>query len=66
MIFLPEHEPRVLGTSNFYLLKGDSIAIAGGSFEHHLFQFRLYYYGWFYVEMTTAAKALFPYQKCSS
>jgi hypothetical protein len=41
----------VLGISDFTLLKGKPITIAGQVFEHRLFHFRLPYSGWCHVEV---------------
>jgi hypothetical protein len=51
VMFLQEHRAGVLGISDFTLLKGDPITIAGAVFEHRLFHFRLPYSGWCHVEV---------------
>jgi hypothetical protein len=50
-MFLQQHQPGVLGISDFTQLKGDPITIAGVAFEHRLFHFRLPYSGWCHVEV---------------
>ena len=45
-MFLQEHRAGVLGISDFTLLKGEPITVAGAVLEHRLFQFRLPYSGW--------------------
>jgi len=50
-MFLQQHQPGVLGISDFTLLKGQPITIAGQVFEHRLFHFRLPYSGWCHVEV---------------
>lgn len=51
VMFLQEHRAGVLGISDFTLLKGEPITIAGAVFEHRLFHFRLPYSGWCHVEV---------------
>jgi len=51
VMFLQQHQPGVLGISDFTLLKGQPITIAGQAFEHRLFHFRLPYSGWCHVEV---------------
>jgi hypothetical protein len=51
VMFLQHHQPGVLGISDFTLLKGKPITIAGQVFEHRLFHFRLPYSGWCHVEV---------------
>jgi hypothetical protein len=51
VMFLQQHQPGVLGISDFTLLKGKPITIAGQVFEHRLFHFRLPYSGWCHVEV---------------
>jgi hypothetical protein len=51
VMFLQHHQPGVLGISDFTLLKGEPITIAGVAFEHRLFHFRLPYSGWCHVEV---------------
>jgi len=51
VMFLQEHGPGVLGISDFTLLKGEPITIAGEVLEHRLFHFRLPYSGWCHVEV---------------
>ena len=51
VMFLQQHQPGVLGISDFTLLKGQPITIAGQVFEHRLFHFRLPYSGWCHVEV---------------
>jgi len=51
VMFLQQHQPGVLGISDFTQLKGDPITIAGAAFEHRLFHFRLPYSGWCHVEV---------------
>jgi hypothetical protein len=48
-MFLQEHRAVVLGISDFSLLKGELITVAGEVLEHRLFHFRLPYSGWFHV-----------------
>ncbi|QPN70348.1 hypothetical protein [Synechococcus sp. CBW1108] len=52
VMFLQTHQPGVLGISDFTVLKGQPITIAGVAFEHRLFHFRLPYSGWCHVEVT--------------
>jgi len=51
VMFLQQHQPGVLGISDFTLLKGEPITIAGVALEHRLFHFRLPYSGWCHVEV---------------
>jgi hypothetical protein len=51
VMFLQEHRAGVLGISDFTLLKGESITIAGEVLEHRLFHFRLPFSGWCHVEV---------------
>jgi hypothetical protein len=51
VMFLQEHRPGVLGISDFTLLKGEPITVAGVVLEHRLFHFRLPYSGWCHVEV---------------
>ena len=51
VMFLQHHQPGVLGISDFTLLKGQPITIAGAVLEHRLFHFRLPYSGWCHVEV---------------
>jgi hypothetical protein len=48
-MFLQEHRAGVLGISDFTLLKGEPITVAGEVLEHRLFHFRLPYSGWCHV-----------------
>jgi hypothetical protein len=49
VMFLQEHRAGVLGISDFTLLKGEPITIAGEVLEHRLFHFRLPFSGWCHV-----------------
>lgn len=49
VMFLQEHRAGVLGISDFTLLKGEPITVAGAVLEHRLFHFRLPYSGWCHV-----------------
>jgi hypothetical protein len=51
VMFLQEHRAGVLGISDFTLLKGEPITIAGEVLEHRLFHFRLPFSGWCHVEV---------------
>ena len=51
VMFLQTHQPGVLGISDFTLLKGQPITVAGQELEHRLFHFRLPYSGWCHVEV---------------
>jgi len=51
VMFLQAHRAGVLGISDFTLLKGEPITIAGQVLEHRLFHFRLPYSGWCHVEV---------------
>ncbi len=51
VMFLQEHRAGVLGISDFTLLKGEPITVAGMVLEHRLFHFRLPYSGWCHVEV---------------
>ncbi|MFM8260539.1 MAG: IS21 family transposase [Vulcanococcus sp.] len=51
VMFLQHHQPGVTGISDFTLLKGEPITIAGVVLEHRLFHFRLPYSGWCHVEV---------------
>ena len=51
VMFMQYHQPGVSGISDFTLLKGKPITIAGQVFEHRLFHFRLPYSGWCHVEV---------------
>jgi hypothetical protein len=50
-MFMQHHQPGVLGISDFTLLKGEPITVAGQVLEHRLFHFRLPYSGWCHVEV---------------
>jgi len=50
-MFLQHHQPGVLGISDFTLVKGEPITIAGEVLQHRLFHFRLPYSGWCHVEV---------------
>jgi hypothetical protein len=49
VMFLQEHRAGVLGISDFTVLKGEPITIAGEVLEHRLFHFRLPFSGWCHV-----------------
>jgi hypothetical protein len=49
VMFLQEHRAGVLGISDFTLLKGEPITVAGEVLAHRLFHFRLPYSGWCHV-----------------
>ncbi|AFY27339.1 integrase family protein [Cyanobium gracile PCC 6307] len=51
VMFLQEHRAGVLGISDFTLLKGEPITVAGVVLEHRLFHFRLPFSGWCHVEV---------------
>ena len=51
VMFLQDHRAGVLGISDFTLLKGEPITIAGEVLEHRLFHFRLPFSGWCHVEV---------------
>jgi hypothetical protein len=51
VMFMQHHQPGVTGISDFTLLKGKPITIAGVVLEHRLFHFRLPYSGWCHVEV---------------
>ena len=51
VMFMQHHQPGVSGISDFTLLKGKPITVAGVAFEHRLFHFRLPYSGWCHVEV---------------
>jgi hypothetical protein len=51
VMFMQEHRAGVLGISDFTLLKGPPITIAGVVLEHRLFHFRLPFSGWCHVEV---------------
>jgi hypothetical protein len=51
VMFLQEHRAGVLGISDFTLLKGAPITVAGQVLEHRLFHFRLPFSGWCHVEV---------------
>jgi len=51
VMFLQHHQPGVTGISDFTLLKGKPITVAGVVLEHRLFHFRLPYSGWCLVEV---------------
>ena len=48
-MFLQEHRAGVLGISDFTVLKGEPITVAGEVLEHRLFHFRLPFSGWCHV-----------------
>ena len=48
-MFMQEHRAGVLGISDFTLLKGQPITIAGVVLEHRLFHFRLPFSCWCHV-----------------
>ena len=49
VMFLQQHRAGVLGISDFTLLKGQPITVAGEVLEHRLFHFRLPFSGWCHV-----------------
>jgi len=49
VMFLQEHRAGVLGISDFTVLKGEPITVAGEVLEHRLFHFRLPFSGWCHV-----------------
>jgi Mg/Co/Ni transporter MgtE (contains CBS domain) len=49
VMFLQKHRAGVLGISDFTVLKGDPITVAGEVLEHRLFHFRLPFSGWCHV-----------------
>ena len=51
VMFLQEHRAGVMGISDFTLLKGAPITVAGVVLEHRLFHFRLPFCGWCHVEV---------------
>jgi hypothetical protein len=51
VMFLQHHQPGVMGISDFTLLKGAPITVAGAVLEHRLLHFRLPYSGWCHVEV---------------
>jgi len=51
VMFLQKHRAGVLGISDFTLLKGEPITVAGEVLEHRLFHFRLPFSGWCHVEV---------------
>ena len=51
VMFLQEHRAGMLGISDFTLLKGEPITVAGEDLEHRLFHFRLPFSGWCHVEV---------------
>jgi hypothetical protein len=51
VMFLQEHRAGVMGISDFTLLKGVPITVAGVVLEHRLFHFRLPFCGWCHVEV---------------
>jgi hypothetical protein len=57
VMFLQHHQPGVLGISDFTLLKGEPITVAGQALEHRLFHFRLLYSGWCHVEVIHAGES---------
>jgi hypothetical protein len=56
----------VLGISDFTVLKGEAITVAGEVLEHRLFHFRLPFSGWCYVVSTDTQKVLTADTKKSS
>jgi hypothetical protein len=58
VMFLQQHRPGVLGISDFTVLKGEAITVAGEVLEHRLFHFRLPFSGWCYVVSTDTQKVL--------
>ena len=51
VMFLQEHRAGVLGISDFTLLKGEPITVAGEVLEHRFFHFRLPFSSWCHVEV---------------
>jgi hypothetical protein len=49
VMFLQEHRAGVLGISDFTVLRGELITVAGAVLEHRLFHFRLPFSGWCHV-----------------
>ncbi|MFN9959773.1 MAG: IS21 family transposase, partial [bacterium] len=50
VIFLQEHRPGVMGISDFTVLDGEPITIAGEVLEHRFYHFRLPYSKWCHTE----------------
>ncbi len=51
VMFELRHEPGMMGLSDFTQLKGMEITIAGKSFEHLIYHYRLAYSGWQYAQI---------------
>lgn len=51
VMFKINHDPGVMGLSDFTHLKGLSITIAGQPFHHILYHYRLAFSGWQYVQV---------------
>ncbi|WP_410500342.1 hypothetical protein [Chroococcidiopsis sp. SAG 2025] len=51
VMFELEHQPGVMGLSDFTKLKQVQVTIGGQPFEHLLYHYRLAYSGWQYVQV---------------
>lgn len=51
VMFELEHQPGIMGLSDFTKLKQVQVTIAGQPFEHLLYHYRLAYSGWQYVQV---------------
>jgi hypothetical protein len=51
VMFKIQHEPGVLGLSDFTHLKGVTITLKGQAFQHILYHYRLAFSGWQYVQV---------------
>ena len=64
VMFLQHHQPGVLSISDFTLLKGEPITVAGQVLEHRLFHFRLPYSGWCHVEVIHGGESFVAQKRC--
>lgn len=51
VMFKIQHEPGVLGLSDFTHLKGVTVTVKGQAFQHILYHYRLAFSGWQYVQV---------------
>lgn len=58
VMFELEHQPGVLGLSDFTKLKQVQVTIAGQPLEHLLYHYRLAYSGWQYVQVIHGGESL--------
>lgn len=64
VIFLQEHRPGVMGISDFTVLDGEPITIAGEVLEHRFYHFRLPYSKWCHTEVVHGGESFIALAEC--